>query len=176
MERTKILFGNENNRAEAAAANSSSKPNKASRASNNAPGQSAHTSANYNNNNQNESCKQLLDILKPSGNSNASLTISRHDLINSLKSCSKSDLQAVIGFVSQEIGTSTDTAGAGASSTLTYNPSSSASLTSLASQSKPEQQQSSSTARLDSNSFDNKSLNANRNSGKYSCFTLRLHI
>jgi hypothetical protein len=184
MERTKILFGNDSNRAEnsgsnnqstAASLHQNSRLNKANRNSNSNSTQNlpaATQQQQQSASNLNDSSKQLFEMLKSNSNSG---TINRNELINSLRSCSKSDIQTVIGLVSSQDGMPGGSDATSSSTTLTHNQSSSTSLSSLVSSSraqsdnlKDSQQQQPQLSHQ--HSYENKSINDNSGRPIYALF------
>jgi hypothetical protein len=171
MERTKILFGNDSNRVENSASNNqsvaqNSRLNKPSKNSNsnsmqNLPATTANSQIQTSSN-LNEGSKQLLDILKSTNNA----AINRDELINLLKSCSKSEIQTVIGLVSQDVSSSGDSN----NTTLIHNASSSASLSSLVSKNQASSDAKDAQAQLThQSSYEAKSIHDN--SGTILCIS-----
>lgn len=146
LERTKILFGQEganrldhssNSSIKSSNTNSSNQPN-LNKNKNNLNSSTASSHLDENNGNK-INANKLLDLLRSSGSS-----INRSDLISCLKSLNKNEITSAVSlFLSQELGTSSQssTHTLTSDSTLTIPASVTCSLTSLNSNSTNQQQQ-----------------------------------
>jgi hypothetical protein len=160
MERTKILFGNENRTDSNLSNNTNTGINRIR------IGNQNHHQHHQQNINKNDSNK-LIDLLR-----SPSVNINRNELINTLKSTNRSDLSmAINSLLSQELNQSNESV----VSSSTIAASSTSSLTSLSSQQQQQQKQSQDTTTTSTNNNSDSTEKSTINEGKFNFYLILLN-